>query len=140
MRKLIYITSIVFAVLILSGCTHNNGNIGPWWGQWKIEKIEQNGEVLDRYEGNYFFRFQSSSVAVVRSSVETENISGSSNGHWLEENSTLRFEFLDDKGIYQNIFLDKSCRLDVIKRDGREKILEFKKDDKTVYAYYLKAW
>ena len=50
------------AMVLLSAaisCTTNNGNIGEWMGRWKLTEIECNGSVVNDYEGNMFFAFQS---------------------------------------------------------------------------------
>ena len=139
MKRIIYLTSLLFAMLFMVGCTHNNGDIGPWWGQWKVERIELNGEPEANYKGDFFFRWQSSVICVVRSYPNSHS-SGISYGNWSEHDGVMDVEFKEGGLEYEQLGLDKVCRLDIIKRDGREKILEYKKDDKTVYTYYLKTW
>ena len=52
-----------FVVLLMfcgiSSCTQNDGNIGEWFGHWKLNTISVNGAVDDEYGGNIFFSFQS---------------------------------------------------------------------------------
>ena len=57
--------NIISALLLLSialsmatSCTHNNGDIGDWFGHWKLNTITVDGMVDDSYEGNIFFSFQ----------------------------------------------------------------------------------
>lgn len=51
--------SILFILLSMSTCTQNNGNIGIWFGHWKVTDILINGAPVDNYSGNVFFSFQS---------------------------------------------------------------------------------
>ncbi len=52
---------IIMAIIALGlcACTHNNGDIGPWFGQWKLEALEADGEPVAEYGGNIFWAFQS---------------------------------------------------------------------------------
>lgn len=50
---------IAIIALGLCACTHNNGNIGPWFGQWKLEALEADGQPVAGYNGNIFWAFQS---------------------------------------------------------------------------------
>ena len=43
MKRTVYISCMIFVVLSFCGCTHNNGDIGPWFGQWKVERIDKDG-------------------------------------------------------------------------------------------------
>ena len=35
----------------MSGCTHNNGDIGPWFGTWQVTGIDADGAPLAEYDG-----------------------------------------------------------------------------------------
>lgn len=50
---------VLFMTVVLSACTQNNGNIGLWFGHWKVTEITINGTTADSYSGNLFFSFQS---------------------------------------------------------------------------------
>ena len=52
----------VMAIVLLSACTHNDGNIGHWFGSWKLRQITINGENDEAYQGNVFWKFQSEVV------------------------------------------------------------------------------
>lgn len=59
MKKILaHIILTVAALLALSGCSHNNGDIGPWFGLWHLDAIEIDGEPDTDYDGNYYFLFQ----------------------------------------------------------------------------------
>jgi len=50
-------TAAIIAILACA-CTHNNGDIGPWFGQWKLESLEADGTPDPAYKGNQFWSFQ----------------------------------------------------------------------------------
>ncbi len=58
-----------FAVLstLLSGCTHNNGDIGPWFGIWTLTSIEADGAPIADYVPNsIFWKFQSTVINITQ--------------------------------------------------------------------------
>lgn len=59
MRALLTLT-VIAAATLLTGCTHNNGDIGRWFGTWTVERILVDGEPYARYEHNMVWKFQNS--------------------------------------------------------------------------------
>jgi hypothetical protein len=58
-----YIFSIFAGlILILSGCTRNNGDIGNWFGKWQIMSIAVDGTPEANYQPQYFMEFQNNIV------------------------------------------------------------------------------
>lgn len=55
--KNIIVLFTLWMVVLLSSCTHNDGDIGPLFGQWKLVSIEKSGRK-DTYD-NLFLSFQS---------------------------------------------------------------------------------
>ncbi len=83
-------------VLALGACTSNNGNIGPWFGMWKVAEIKCNGEALPEYEGNVFFLFQSNVFEMRQVSPDYEH--ESKFGVWSDDGKgTLTVDFPDDR-------------------------------------------
>lgn len=60
--KIIHII-ITTALLVISGCTQNNGYIGPIFGSWSLMGISQNGSPLS-LEDKTVFSFQNEIVQV----------------------------------------------------------------------------
>lgn len=50
--------AIAIASLVAS-CTHNNGDIGPWFGTWHVEKMVVDGIDNPNFPDSVFFQFQS---------------------------------------------------------------------------------
>ncbi|MBQ2163347.1 MAG: hypothetical protein II445_02450, partial [Muribaculaceae bacterium] len=58
MKRLTTHILMLLAIVAMSGCTKNNGDIGYWFGLWHLDSIELNGEVDNNYNGCYYFKFQ----------------------------------------------------------------------------------
>ena len=144
MKKAIYIIGVICCFLAFTGCTHNNGDIGPWFGQWKVERIDKDGEADPDSEGNCMLRFQSSVVTAVLVTYDSGTNTTSTvlkYGNWEENGGYLHLVFKEhsDQPL-EALHLDKECSLKVIRRDGKDKQLQLTKDDGTVYTYHLVKW
>ena len=68
---------------VVASCTSNNGDIGPWFGTWKVTEVRCDSEVEEQYAGNMFFKFQSSVFEVLV--VNDHHFSDTAFGEWREE-------------------------------------------------------
>ncbi|MBO4994449.1 MAG: lipocalin-like domain-containing protein [Muribaculaceae bacterium] len=59
MRTIIHIMGCLLLSAMLSGCTHNDGDIGPLFGTWRITEITVDGKRDTCYAGNVVWKFQS---------------------------------------------------------------------------------
>ncbi len=59
MRK-IQVILFTALMIIAAGCTHNNGDIGPWFGIWYLERMEIDGVDDPDYDGDVILKFQGS--------------------------------------------------------------------------------
>lgn len=57
MKQTLYILLLLY-LLTLGACTHNDGNIGNWFGTWHVQEITCHGEQVV-VNCDYFFQFQS---------------------------------------------------------------------------------
>lgn len=62
MKAIINVVIVWIAAMSLTGCTHNNGDIGELFGTWKLEKIMVDGEIDAAYDDNIVWKFQSSII------------------------------------------------------------------------------
>lgn len=97
MKKSIYfllLLTVMFANACLCGCTHNNGDIGPWFGTWKLEKITIDGEPDSQYGANIFWKFQTGVFSMVEVTSDTP-AKGYNEifGTWNEDNGYLFLDF-----------------------------------------------
>ena len=63
--KLLSLSTLSAAFLIHSGCTQNNGHLGPLFGSWSLIEIAQNGHQIELGDETVF-SFQNEIVSVVR--------------------------------------------------------------------------
>ncbi|MGM9833045.1 MAG: hypothetical protein ACI31A_05080 [Candidatus Limisoma sp.] len=138
-RKLTYMLFALVAMLTLGSCLHNNGDIGPWFGHWKVTRITIDGTDDPNYGGDLFFSFQSSVIRVSQS-FPAENRSSSIYGNWQEQQGTMSVEF---KEAFQSLLdyahLDKQFVFNVVRRSG-DKVLRYTAEDGKEYTYYLTKW
>ena len=52
MKRIRYCFLLMISVIMLSGCTHPDGDIGEWFGSWHVEEIIINGELDETYAQN----------------------------------------------------------------------------------------
>ena len=83
----------VVAVVMLGSCTHNNGDIGDWFGTWRVTSIEVDNQPVENYGGGLFWMFQNDLICL---SYTTEGMYHNYSrcwGRWAEEGNTLTFDF-----------------------------------------------
>lgn len=138
----------VMAIVLLSACTHNDGNIGHWFGSWKLRQITINGENDEAYQGNVFWKFQSEVVQM--SQLSSYHGRTDAWGSWKEVDaegkSFLRLDFThsDDKtsagtGKYAPIpathLQSGISTLEILSISGSKLQLRYIAEDATVYTY-----
>lgn len=141
--KAIYskIISTLALLFVLTGCIQNNGNIGPWFGQWKVERLTIDGKDDSNYAGNVFFRFQAS-VFSVYISYPDKHTSGIYYGTWTENGDYVDVVFnTKESSVPTSVYLKEQFCFRVIENNHKTKILEFVDEDTGItYTYYLKKW
>lgn len=75
------------SVFMLSGCMHNNGDIGNYFGTWKLSTINVDGVDDPEYKENIFFQFQSDVFRLVQN--RTQNDITEYFGTWSETDNIL---------------------------------------------------
>ena len=83
MKKILYI----LLIFIAAGCTHNNGDIGDWFGMWKLESVKTGNDVVE--VGDRFMSFQNQVVGLL--SLDNETSVTTSYGLFEEKNDSLFF-------------------------------------------------
>ena len=93
-RKLAVALVSVMVMTGISSCTRNNGDIGPWFGTWKLTEITVDGTSDAGYEGNIFWKFQNDVFEMVR--VNQDDVESYADTHyatWNEDNGYLFVNF-----------------------------------------------
>lgn len=97
MRTTLYIIIALVALFSLGSCTHNNGDIGPWFGTWHVESITCDAEPVS-LDADYFFQFQSTVCRV--SQVGDHEQVVESFGIWDDNGEGLAISFRDSTVFY----------------------------------------
>lgn len=127
-------------VAVLSGCTQNNGRIGHWFGQWKVERLTVDGADDPTYGGDAFFCFQSSVFGVRISYPETGG-SAMYYGAWEERDGVLNVKFnTAESSVPGGLHLAEECNFRIVAAGNKEKTLELVGEGGETYTYYLKRW
>ncbi len=131
---------MVGAILCMSSCTHNNGDIGLYFGLWHVESVECDGTLLDDYDGGYFFAFQSSVFQLrYTDEMQTEEYSA---GTWAETDEGIDITFPDEDLRWVSLVgLDWEVvnHLKVESLSSSKMVLSVETDGHT-YRYTLKKW
>ncbi len=138
MKKLTIIFAFM-AMLAMSGCVQNNGHIGHWFGQWKVERVTIDGQDDADYEGGVLFCFQGA-VFGVRTST-----GGMWYGRWEENDKGMADVVFntDESAVppaYLHVHLDEKMVFRLVSHKGSDKVLEYVGPDGKTYTYYLKKW
>ena len=82
----------------LNSCTHNNGDIGYWFGLWHLDSIEVDGAPLADYDGNAYFMFQGK-VFCIRIVDDAAHSYVESYALWQEsdDHQAMTITFADDR-------------------------------------------
>lgn len=99
--RLCFLSIIVGA--IACACTRNNGDIGDWFGTWKMESmIIDDGAVDAGYDDNIIWKFQSDIISIVQVD-DTEHDAMATYGRWaqIDDRLLLNFSFSDNNGVDQ---------------------------------------
>ncbi len=139
-------------LLAATGCTHNRGDIGPYFGAWKLESVTIDGKTDPDYTAdNVFWKFQT--IVICMSRVDYDNHSSDSRyGTWEENGNRLTLDFTN----YDNSNPAGSSKysplkethlpsnavstLEIISQKGSTMKLEYISEEGVVYGYELKKW
>ncbi len=144
-KELIYgfMMSVIAVVMLAStaGCTRNNGDIGDWFGTWRVETITIDGEPDVDYAPPYMiWKFQSSIMQILVPD-DYYHSATTATGSWHEEDGRLYIDFTWDLGTPGAIsHLPPKCELTILKLSGSRIELQYDSTDGKTYIYYLKKW
>ncbi len=137
MKRTIQIFLVAAMVLMLGACTRNHGDIGIWFGTWRVEQITVGG-MPDPVDGDYFFQFQSKVFRVSRVYGHEQLVE--SYGTWEEsEDGRLTVTFPDNSVFYIEMpGLEVRNEFVVQKSSGRQLVLTKVLADGSSCIYLLK--
>lgn len=140
--------------LLLGSCTHNDGNIGPWFGTWGMTAMTVDGVpygTTDR--GQTLWEFQSHLVRISRIDAH-QTFTGYSWGTWEERDGHLLLDFTHpdnstpegDQGEYRApdwLLMPPGQVIDLAITDNRSRIKSLKytdPDGKIIIYTIKKTW
>lgn len=142
------ITLAIFALIALSGCTKNNGDIGHWFGLWHVDKIEIDGIDDPAYDGNFYFLFQNH-VFCIRWVDENNHESAESYARWQEDDNgqTMTVSFVDSNysptingDVPPTHFSDINNFNVITLNNEKMKLQLIDADTGITYTYHLTCW
>ena len=149
MKRILFILSIMFAVV---SC-QNDGHIGRLFGTWQLAQMTENGETPEAFTpGETTWSFQNNIVYITKELPHMERIlrvgtwaESNADGHkYLELDYTQSTdEYAPGTGPYRapewlGFPENKVIRLEYVKDSSREMVLTWTSDEGLVYIYTLK--
>ena len=142
-RKFIFLIGTL-CLFCMTSCVHTRGNIGHWFGQWKLTQITINEEPDATYNGTVFWSFQSDMILML------ELGKGEGRGTWEEDgdNLILTFTYQDDFNPPGSLYLPVPAThlpagvstLRILKSPGTKMELEYVSPEGDKYQYSLSKW
>ncbi|MDE5983000.1 MAG: lipocalin-like domain-containing protein [Duncaniella sp.] len=142
---------MVMAAGFLTGCTQNDGDIGPWFGRWRLDKMTCDGKNMDIYADAdirlVYWSFQNNIVRVaVQHAHDVEEITF---GRWSQQDDLLLLDFtasgdpVDNPGIFTppailHFESDEINRLTINEMTDSYLDLSHHGADGRLYQYFLK--
>ena len=132
---------LLAAMLMVASCTTNNGDIGPWFGTWRVTEITTDGVADADYRGNMFFKFQSTvfEMLLVHDDHGTENRFGI----WNDDgkgNLTVSFPDANHEPLPQSHMMAEQNVLTLNGVQSSGFVLRLDSPDGHVYTYRLVKW
>lgn len=127
---------LALLAMLLCACTRNDGDIGRFFGQWKLVGITRGGVDDTSYKGNMYWSFQNSTIEMKE--VTEDHVSYQTFGNWHEADNTLFLSF-PDKGYAPSYVtgLPREAELQIMQLDGGAMVLSYG-DPATIYTF--KKW
>lgn len=144
-RVATHIILAVVALITLSGCTHNDGDIGHWFGLWHLDSIEVDGTPAADYDGDIYFMFQSK-VFCVRCVDEFNHGYVESFARWQEsdDHHSMTLSFVDNRfspTVLPLIPLELVTTFSVVTLNEKDMILKHTHSETGLtYTYYFTRW
>lgn len=149
MKKCFAFISMIL-ILILSGCTQNNGHIGPIFGSWSLIEMTENGLPINMNDETVF-SFQNQVVQVIKYQKNPPYVGVIKYGNFTISDDMLTLKFqLKSTEVDNYMYLTpdwlhfpldgEPIHLDVWKLSGSEMVLSLDNEGKTIGYKFRKTW
>lgn len=145
MKLKLHIILAIVALMSLGSCSHNDGDIGYWFGLWHLDSIEINGTPVPDYDGNTYFMFQGK-VFCIRCVYETLHAYNESYAQWQEsdDHQSATITFVDDRfapTITPLVPLESITTFRVVTLNHKEMVIKHTHSETgDTRTYYLTRW
>lgn len=136
--RLLFAMTVAFMAFVAASCTHNNGDIRPWYGIWHIDNVESDTTESESLGGiDYFFNFQAH--VIVTRNVGAEHDVGENFGNWEETDGQLVITFSDpDRGVPPLPGFSTNNMFTIEQRSDKLMVLRMTGADGMGYRYTLR--
>lgn len=133
---------ILIIATTLCCCTHNNGDIGPIFGKWKLTQILLDQQPAPNYTSPTFWSFQNSTMGIIRLRDNNEYDEIYSNFQISDNTLTIDFEDQTYTPFPELLLPDRQTQLQITKLTSSEMQLYLPHNPKTNTAttYKFKKW
>jgi len=132
----------LFLGIVVTSCTHNDGDIGPLFGKWQLIEMWENGTMTPH--DSLYYNFQSSVIKlqlVHRGGIE--NRTDDYFGSYVREDDILKFkimepswfEFKPDLSVFK-LEMDKEYTFYIEKLTSSKMILTRGEDERFVFRKF----
>ena len=135
--------TLALVAVTLGGCTHNNGDIGPWFGAWRVESITVDGELAADYAPPYLiWKFQGN-VTLIQQRDDVTHTGYDMYGTWEQDGDRLTVNF-DYNSLWYSEALTRfpaHTTFEILKLGGSGIVLSYvNADSGKRLTYTLKKW
>lgn len=150
MRRLFSILPVITIAVLSVGCTHNNGDIGDWFGTWRLEAIAVDGAPDAGYECDVLWKFQNNIIEMVRVN-DVDHSYDQRFGTWSRSGNILVLNFGHHDNVYgpgegryaplEGLYLQPGeTELNILELSGSELRLSYRDSEEVTVIYNLKKW
>lgn len=131
----------VLILLAVAACTHNDGDIGPIFGQWQLTNVEGGTESNRPADTDVmYWKFQSSVIEMY--TVTPWHTSNNRFGNFRIADNTLFLDFPDSEGYGQpHLGLPRQCELQILRLDSKHLVVEYHPEtDAAGVVFTFRKW
>lgn len=148
MKKILTPLLLLLLVTMSLGCTRNNGDIGLWFGSWRLESIDIDGQEDTAIAPPYYiWKFQNHIIQIIRPN-DIEHNGSWAVGSWTDNDTTVTLDFTHDLGNFNaEMHLQPVTTLEVVTLTSRTLVLRHTHPSPTssltpsrTYTYRFTRW
>lgn len=135
---------IPLLLMVLTGCTRNNGDIGKWFGKWQLQEMTIDGTVDEACsQGTYFWDFQNDIIRIDHISTnEYLHEVRFCVGTWKQPSeNTMILDFNHGYEMSNELHIptDKPYTFTIVSQSGKNCVMKrVDESTGTEYCYYLR--